>query len=65
MTASSRVHWWTTLALAGVGGLLLAATERKGAESPPPELLAGAGVLLLREVEAVRALADGKGKVGR
>ncbi len=24
MTASSRVHWWTTLALAGVGGLLLA-----------------------------------------
>ena len=24
MTASSRVHWWTTLALAGVGSLLLA-----------------------------------------
>jgi hypothetical protein len=53
------------LALETVGGLLLAATEREGAESPRPELVAGAGALVLREVEAVRALADAAGKAAR
>ena len=52
-------------ALETVGGLLAAATECEGAQPPTPELVAGAGALVLREVEAVRALADGKGKAGR
>jgi hypothetical protein len=52
-------------ALETLGGLLVTATEGEGAEALRPELVAGAGDLLLRQVEAVRDLIDDLRKEAR
>jgi len=52
-------------ALETLGLALVTATERAGAEPLRPELGAGLGALILREVEAVRDLTDEAGKAAR
>jgi hypothetical protein len=52
-------------ALETLGLALVTATERAGAEPLRPELGAGLGALILREVEAVRNLTDEAGKEAR
>ncbi len=52
-------------ALETLGLALVTATERAGAEPLRPELGAGLGALILREVEAVRDLTDSLGKEAR
>ena len=69
-TAGLDVEWLDAMndscrALETLGLALVTATEHAGAEPLRPELGAGLGALILREVEAVRNLTDELGKEAR
>ena len=69
-TARPGVEWVDAMndscrALETLGLALVTATEHAGAEPLRPELGAGLGALILREVEAVRNLTDEVGKEAR